>query len=115
MPIRNEIIDIEIEDKINKKTITYYDNDEKIDTIYNILKELKTKKMGSWNHYYESEEIYNITFHDDKDIIVLIYKKNNGEENKYYAMGSDVPAVYELTEDEYNTIKEYASSNHIIK
>ena len=115
LPIRNEIIDIEIEDKINKKTITYYDNDEKIDTIYNILKELKTKKMGSWNHYHESEEIYNITFHDDKDIIVLIYKKNNGEENKYYAMGSDVPAVYELTEDEYNTIKEYASSNHIIK
>ncbi len=120
LPNRNEITKIETENYQNKN-INVYDDEEIIDTIYNILKELKTQKMSLIDYFFASEESYTITFNDDNETEVLIYKGykdkkgnyeffENGTIETYYIRSDDyTQATYEITKDDFNTIKEYAN------
>ena len=117
---KNEITKIEITDE-NDILIGYSYEEEAINTIYNILKELKTQKMAVWDYLFASEERYTLTLIGDNDMKVYIYKgykdkKGNNvfdfaqnANEAYFAMTNDSShAVYELTKEEFNKIIENA-------
>jgi len=122
LPSRNNIVELEIKNDKSNKSVVVNDN-EAINTIYNILKKLNTQKMATWDYLFASEERYDITLVGE-NIELYIFKgyknkKGNiafdheaGVKEAYYVMKSDFShALYEITEEEFNTIKKYSESN----
>ena len=111
---RDEIIKVVIDDYSQYDNQTSYSDKEIIDEIYNIFINLETTiESTSINPEYP-EELYKVIFFNDdfmlaesdNDIFkstVEVYRKNN----KYYAEEIN-NGIYEITEDDFNIIKNYS-------
>jgi hypothetical protein len=108
---RNEIIKVSVKNKNEDEDVlfTTYNDAETIDSLYNIFKKLETTNAGLITYL---EEYYEVTFYknDNEEIkgeksVIEVYE----EDGKYYAREPVEYAIYELTENEYNTIKEYSN------
>lgn len=111
---RDEIIKIGIDNYSQYKNYFEYTDKETIDKIYNIFRDLLTNVLSKSDTPDNPEELYKIIFFNsenmlvesDNDIfkaIVYVYKKDN----KYYAE-EPKNGIYQITEETFNTIKNYA-------
>ena len=111
---RNEIIKVAIDNYSQYKNYFEYTDKDTIDKIYNLFKNLETTNASKNTNPENPEELYTVTFFNDENMliesdndifkaIVHVYKKDN----KYYAE-EQKNGIYEITEDTFNTIKNYA-------
>lgn len=111
---RSEIIKVSINNYSQYKNIFEYTDKDTIDKIYNLFKELETDVESKSMEPENPEELYTVTFFNDENMliqsdndifkaIVHVYKKDS----KYYAEELK-NGIYEITEDTFNTIKNYA-------
>lgn len=111
---RSEIIKVEINNYSQYKNNFAYTDNDTIDKIYNLFKNLETNVESKSNEPENPEELYTITFFNDENMlvesdndifkaIVHVYQKDN----KYYAEEYK-NGIYEITGDAFNTIKKYA-------
>ena len=110
---RSEIIKVEINNYSQYKNIFEYTDKDTIDKIYNLFKKLETNIASKSSEPENPEELYTVTFFNDENMliqsdndifkaIVHVYRKNN----KYYAE-ENKNGIYEITEETFNTIKNY--------
>ena len=111
---KDEIISVAIDNYA--QTNNYFEHKDKktIETLYNIFKNLETKEINKYSKEEKQEEKYKIIFYNDEFMLlesdndifkstIEIYRKNN----KYYAKQIK-NGIYEITEEDFNTIKSYA-------
>ena len=111
---RDEIIKVSINNYSQYQNIFEYTDKDTIDKVYNLFKDLKTNVASKSNEPENPEELYEVTFFNDENMliqsdndifkaIVHVYKKDN----KYYAEERK-NGIYEITEDAFNVIKNLA-------
>lgn len=111
---RNEVIKVAIDNYSQYENYFEYTDKDTIDRIYNLFKKLETNIASKSSEPEKYEELYKVIFFNsefmlaesDNDIfkaIVYVYRKDN----KYYAE-ENKNGIYEITEDTFNTIKNYA-------
>jgi hypothetical protein len=111
---RSEIIKVAIDNYSQYKNNFEYTDKDTIDKIYNLFKDLKTNVASKSDEPENPEELYKVTFFNsenmliesDNDIfkaIVYVYKRDN----KYY-VEEPQNGIYEVTEETFNNIKNYA-------
>ena len=111
---RDEIIKVSIDNYSQYQNIFEYTDKDTIDKVYNLFKDLKTNVASKSDEPENSEELYEVTFFNDENMliqsdndifkaIVHVYKKDN----KYYAEERK-NGIYEITEDAFNVIKNLA-------
>ena len=111
---RDEIIKVSINNYSQYQNIFEYTDKDTIDKVYNLFKDLKTNVASKSNEPENPEELYEITFFNDENMLIqsdndifkaifYVYKKNN----KYYAE-EHKNGIYEITEDAFNVIKNLA-------
>ncbi len=111
---RSEIIKVVIDNYSQYKNNFEYTDKDTIDKVYNLFKNLKTNVASKSDEPENPEELYKVTFFNsenmliesDNDIfkaIVYLYKRDN----KYY-VEEPKNGIYEVTEETFNNIKNYA-------
>ena len=111
---RSEIIKVVIDNYSQYKNNFEYTDKDIIDKVYNLFKDLKTNVASKSDEPENPEELYKVTFFNsenmliesDNDIfkaIVYVYKRDN----KYY-VEEPKNGIYEVTEETFNNIKNYA-------
>lgn len=108
---RNEIIKVAIDNYSQYENYFEYTDNDTIDRIYNLFKNLETNVKSKSNDPENPDELYTVTFFNDENMliqsdndifkaIVHVYRKGN----KYYAE-EQKNGIYEITEDAFNVIK----------
>ncbi len=111
---RREIIKVAIDNYSQYNNYFEYTDKDIIDKVYNLFKNLKTNVASKSNEPENPEELYEVTFFNDENMliqsdndifkaIVHVYRKGN----KYYAE-EQKNGIYEITEDAFNVIKNLA-------
>ena len=111
---RNEIIKVVIDNYSQYGNQTSYSDKEIIDKIYNVFTDLETTTESTSPNPENPEELYKVIFFNDElmlaesdnDIFkstIEVYRKNN----KYYAEEVN-NGIYEISEDDFNIIKNYS-------
>lgn len=111
---RSEIIKVAIDNYSQYENYFEYTDNDTIDKIYNLFKDLKTNVKSKSNEPENPDELYTVTFFNDENMliqsdndifkaIVHVYRKGN----KYYAE-EQKNGIYEITEDAFNVIKNLA-------
>ena len=110
---RSEIIKVVIDDYSQYNNNFEYSDKKTIDKIYSLFKNLETSIESKSSEPDNPEELYKVTFFNDENMliesdndifkaIVYVYRKND----KYYAE-ENKNGIYEITEETFNTIKNY--------
>jgi len=110
---KEEIIKVGINTGKQDNNYFEYDNKNTIERIYNIFVDLETNIASTSFNPKEFDEMYSILFYNDENMLlysdhnflkgtVSVYKKNN----KYYVEQA-YNGIYEITEEDFNTIKSY--------
>lgn len=111
---RSEIIKVVIDNYSQYNNQFEYSDKDTIDKIYNIFTNLETMVKSTSLNPENPEELYKVIFFNDEFMLaesdndifkstVEVYRKNN----KYYAEEIN-NGIYEITEDDFNIIKNYS-------
>ena len=108
---RSEIIKVAIDNYSEYKNNFEYRDNNTIDKVYNLFKDLETNVASKCDEPENVEELHKVTFFNDENMLlksnndifkatVYVYRKSD----KYYA--EEVKnGIYEITEDAFNVIK----------
>ena len=110
---KEEIIKVGINTGKQDNNYFEYDNKNTIERIYNIFVDLETNIASTSFNPKEYDEMYTIIFYNDENMLlysdhnflkgtISVYKINN----KYYVEQA-YNGIYEITEEDFNTIKSY--------
>lgn len=107
LPNKEDILNIGINTMAQDNNYFQFNDKKIIDNIYNILFGLETNIPSITVNPDGAEEIYAITFDTDEnqeivEYYIEIYRKNN----RYY-VEQRYNGIYEITENEFNSIKNY--------
>ena len=111
---RNEIIKVGIDNYSQYNNYFEYTDNDTINKIYIIFRDLITNVSSRNDTPENPEELYKVIFFNSDDMliesnndiskaIVYVYKKDN----KYY-VEEPKNGIYQITEEDFNTIKNYA-------
>lgn len=111
---KEDIIKVAINTGKQDNNYFEYNNKNAIEKLYNIFVGLETNIASTTYNPIGYEEMYSIFFYNDENMLLYsdqnslkgyieVYSKNG----KYYAEQA-YNGIYEITEDDFNTIKSYA-------
>ncbi len=111
---RSEIIKVVIDNYSQYNNTIEYNDKDTIDNIYNIFTNLETEVESKSLNPDNPEELYKVIFFNDEFMLaesdndifkraMEVYRKNN----KYYAEEIN-NGIYEITEEDFNAIKNYS-------
>lgn len=110
---KEDIIEVGINTGKQDNNYFEYNNKNIIEKIYNIFVDLETNIPSTTFNPADYEEMYSIFFYNDENMLLYsdqnslkgyieVYRKND----KYYVEQA-YNGIYEITEDDFNTIKSY--------
>jgi len=110
---KEEIIKVAINTYSQNNNYFEYTDPDTIETLYNIFNGLKTKELNNNYNPKNPEEMYRTIFFNDENMLIEsnndIYKSAievYRKDGKYYAE-QRYNGIYEITEEDFNTIKNY--------
>lgn len=109
----DEIVNVSIDTYSQNENITEYNDRNIIEELYNIFSKLETKDINPNYNPENPEEMYKIAFYNDDNMLIendnVIYRSYievYRKDGKYYAE-QVYNGIYEITEEDFNTIKSY--------